>query len=395
MNEKIIKQGFLWRQGKKMIKRWQKRYFKLIGNNLYYFKQQNVSPTKKIDLHQVKYIVKTDEVKRENAIKMCFFNNDTIYLAADSSEESMNWIETIEKWRNTNEDDSDKATMNDFTTKEIGRNTRYKIQLAIKKSNNQIYLMKTYDLTKYTNANVEEKIEKEKMLFQSMNPFVTTLRYILKEDNILCLLYDYVPNELLFERLYEEGKFSETRAMFYASQILFALEYFHAHKIIYGDLKPGNILITGNGYAKITLPGIKLDNDYYRNNGNFEYKPPEVLSGENPKPSSDLYTFGILLYEMICGMPPFYDPRSDENTKTMINKEPVCFPYHVSKEARNLIEKLLEKDGTKRVSNINEIKSDPFFRNFDWNLAATREIPAEWIPNVNEKKDQIMNDINN
>ncbi|OHT16027.1 RAC family serine/threonine-protein kinase like protein [Tritrichomonas foetus] len=398
MSGNIAKQGFLFKQGNKMIKRWQKRYFKLIGHELYYFKQPNDIPNKKIYLRRVDFVALAPEVKRQFAFKINIPGDKAIYLAAESLNESISWIEIIEKWRNTIEDDSEIISLDDFKIEFFGQGNHCLIEKAEKITTKQCYIIKRYDKNSFPPDKIDSMLDKEREYLQSMNPFVTTLRYILQTESSICLLYDYVPNGLLFGRLREEGKFSESRAAFYGSQILLALSYFHQHNVNYGRLLPGNILINEVGYIKVTLPGLTVDASFTgisTKQEYIEYLAPEVISGQESTTSSDFYTLGVLIYEMICGMPPFFDSLSESSLKTMILEEPVRFPYHVSKEARSLIEKLMDKNPEKRLTNFESIKSDPFFDCIDWSLITIRQNAVEWVPNSNDKKYQLMSELIN
>ena len=108
--------------------------------------------------------------------------------------------------------------------------------------------------------------------------------------------------------------------MFYSANICIALEYLHSINVIYRDLKPENILVGRDGYLKITDFGLSKSNiiDGMMGAtsvvGTAEYIAPEILDqkekGSYGK-AADWWSFGCLIYEFLCGIPPFYEESGD------------------------------------------------------------------------------------
>ncbi len=134
-------------------------------------------------------------------------------------------------------------------------------------------------------------------------------------------------------------------ALFYIAETMEALETLHSENMLYRDLKPENILIGLNGHVKLSDFGLSKElrrGDEYSNTfcGSPEYLCPEMLNGQPHNKTIDFYTLGCLLYEMICGFPPFYSHNKQEISESIKNRE-VEFPLSVSDECQHLIRWLL------------------------------------------------------
>lgn len=111
-------------------------------------------------------------------------------------------------------------------------------------------------------------------------------------------------------------KFDEERAKIYLAQILLAIQDLHRQNIIFRDLKPdnivfdkdGNALLTDFGLAKTGIEGNVGTKSFC---GSPAYLAPEILKRQGHGKSVDWYLLGVLLYEMLCGMPPYYSTNKE------------------------------------------------------------------------------------
>ena len=112
-------------------------------------------------------------------------------------------------------------------------------------------------------------------------------------------------------------------AKFYFIEILLGLQVFHTKKIIYGDLKPENVLLDSEGHVNLVDFGscrcVDKDTDVYLYT-TLEYTAPEVLMGSNKSFASDFWALGNILYEMVIGIAPFYNENENLVMHLIISK---------------------------------------------------------------------------
>ncbi|XP_063828131.1 3-phosphoinositide-dependent protein kinase 1 isoform X2 [Ostrinia nubilalis] len=237
-----------------------------------------------------------------------------------------------------------------------------------------------------------EYIKREKdalnMLFKVPHGFVK-LYCTFQDAERLYFVLSYAKNGELLSYINKVGSFELNVAKFYAAELLSALEKMHAKGIIHRDLKPENILLDENmhlqiadfGTAKIMDPDeIKTapiaDDDASRGRkisfvGTPQYVSPELLQNCVDTRNSDLWALGCIIYQMISGLPPFR-AATEFLTFQKILKLDYEFPEGFPADAKDLVEKLLVLDHTKRIGandkgDIYEsIRNHPFFSGIDW-----------------------------
>jgi serine/threonine protein kinase len=132
-------------------------------------------------------------------------------------------------------------------------------------------------------------------------------------------------------------KVSEDEARVYISEIILAIEHLHSLGIIYRNLNPDNIMIAEDGHLKIIDFGLSKENanSKYANKFfllTYFYQTPEVLMRKPHGKSLDWYLLGALLYELIVGVPPYFNPNSNIMKESILNG-PLKIPRSLSKEA--------------------------------------------------------------
>lgn len=125
------------------------------------------------------------------------------------------------------------------------------------------------------------------------------------------MILDYAAGGDMSSALQKERKFKEEKAVLYLAEIVLALEYLHARDVIYRDLKPDNVVFDAQGHAMLTDFGLskeEINNDTSTKSfcGSPAYLAPEMLNRSGHGKAIDWYLLGVLLYEMLVGLPPYY-----------------------------------------------------------------------------------------
>jgi serine/threonine protein kinase len=200
---------------------------------------------------------------------------------------------------------------------------------------------------------------------------------------------DFCPGGELFYHLHNIGRLSEDQAKFYIAEILSGIEYLHGKDIVYRDLKPENILLDIDGHVRITDFGLSKEeigpkDQSYSFCGSPEYMSPEMLKASGHGREVDFYSIGALLYEMLTGLPPFYDANRSQMYLRILNED-LEFPNYLSQNAKNLISGLLSKDPTKRLGSengIEEIKTHPWLKSINWKKIQAKKVHPPFRPSL-------------
>ena len=293
--------------------------------------------------------------------------------------------------------DSKKVSLSSFKIiKKIGKGSFGIIYLVEMVENGKIYALKQLrkDLLIETDALVCAKLEKE-VLKRARHPFLVGLNYVFQTSvNIYFVMKFYRGGEL-YKHLQTKKRFSEDMVKFYGAQIALALGELHRNNIIYRDMKPENILMDVDGYIALADYGLaKIIDDKKLTTtfcGTPEYLAPEMVSEAGHNKQVDWWGLGVLIYEMIVGIPPFRN-RNHHVLFQFISTKEVVFPpekykIFVSDEAKDLILKLLKKKPSERLgfkNDVKEVMDHPFFKSIDVEKLLKKEIVPEYKPPVNE-----------
>jgi len=275
----------------------------------------------------------------------------------------------------------------------IGTGTFGRVKLCTWKATGHVFAIKILKKAEVIRLKQEEHIASERALLALIqHPFVVHLYRTFQSTHCVHMLLEYVNGGEVFSHLRKAGRFSKEFTKFYAGQIILVLQYLHAKKIVYRDLKPENLLIGNGGYLKITDFGFAkiVEDNTWTLCGTPEYLAPEIIQSKGHGIGVDWWALGILMFEMLCGYPPFYDENPfGIYQKILVGK--IDFPKHVDEYAKDIIKRLLVHDKTQRLGCLargaDDIKRHKFFRGVDWNALHSRRIQAPILPQVSSPLD--------
>ncbi|KAJ2908348.1 Serine/threonine-protein kinase Sgk2 [Coemansia aciculifera] len=311
----------------------------------------------------------------------------------------------------------------------IGKGSYGKVMLARYKDTGKVMAIKVISKSKLRGRpnEIRRVMSERKVLERTIeHPFLVGLQCAFQTKEKLFFCLDYVNGGELFFHLQRERRFGENRARFYAAEITSALAYLHGMDVVYRDLKPENCLLDAHGHVKIVDFGLakEVGPVVWRTEGSTlysveeggktgtfcgtpEYLAPEVLLRQRYGKEVDWYCLGAVLYEMLTGLPPFYD--QDNNTMyRRILHEPLQFPatlppplkgngsYNdscgsvpgnsIGKLAQDFIVRILERDPQLRLGHgvfgTENVKRHVFFHGIDWGKIYCQEYAPPFVPKV-------------
>lgn len=331
------------------------------------------------------------------------------------------------------------VTLADFELlKVIGRGTYGKVMQVRRRDTNEILAMKVLkkgDIFTPSKAypagdpkNLQHTISERNVLALVNNeahPFILGLRYAFHTPAKLYYVLNFCNGGDLYYLLNRCKKFKEQQARFYASEVFLALQHLHKLGVIYrarrrsnaslpqrpgrrawstthshpcplsrcpGDLKTENVLLDIEGHVKLTdfgLSTVSPQADTFC--GTPVYIAPEIWNRKTYSFEVDWWSLGCVLYEMVCGVPPFWG-ESIRAVYEKVTKSTPKFPG-MSPECQSVIEGLLQREPTARLGgkeNGNDIKEHEFFQLMAWDELLEKKVKPPF-----KSKSTNLDDTNN
>ncbi|XP_031502888.1 probable serine/threonine protein kinase IRE isoform X2 [Nymphaea colorata] len=316
----------------------------------------------------------------------------------------------------------DRTSIDDFEIlKPISRGAFGRVFLARKRATGDLFAIKVLKKADTIRKNAVDSILAERnILISVQNPFVVRFFYSFTCRENLYLVMEYLNGGDLYSLLRNLGCLSEDVARVYIAEVVLALEYLHSMNVIHRDLKPDNLLIAHDGHIKLTdfglskvglinstddlsgptAYGTKLlrkdesslsssEQSFKREEcqrhtavGTPDYLAPEILLGTGHGTTADWWSVGVILFEMIVGIPPFNAERPEMIFYNILNRQIPWpqIPEEMSYEAYDLINKLLIENPVQRLgaTGAGEVKNHVFFRDINWETLARQK--AAFVP---------------
>ena len=242
-----------------------------------------------------------------------------------------------------------------FSVVQLYEDKKTRIKYAVKKMN----IEKVEKITKNKKlVNTEVKIHG-----RITHPNIIKLYNFFQVKNFCYLILEYAPNKTLFDIIRSSGGLSEIYSFYYFIQTLNAIYFLHLHSIIHRDLKPENLLINEKNIIKLCDFGwsVQLNNNKRTTFcGTVEYMAPEIIKKQEYDESIDVWSLGVLLYELIHSYSPFFSKDLDvKKIGNNITNNNLKFKEGLSQEYKDLVQSLLIKESNERIK-IEDIFQHPF-----------------------------------
>lgn len=201
------------------------------------------------------------------------------------------------------------------------------------------------------------------------HPYICEARDVYITNSHYYMVFEFVDGGQMLDYIISHGKLKEKQARKFVRQIGSALSYLHQNSVVHRDLKIENILISKTGDIKIIDFG--LSNLYRRQSrlrtfcGSLYFAAPELLNAQPYiGPEVDVWSFGIVLYVLVCGKVPF-DDQNMSALHAKIKKGIVEYPSYLSSDCKGLLSRMLVTDPLKRAT-LEEVLNHPWMiRNYE------------------------------
>ncbi|CAN0902232.1 Probable serine/threonine protein kinase IREH1 [Linum grandiflorum] len=313
----------------------------------------------------------------------------------------------------------DRTSIDDFEImKPISRGAFGRVFLAKKRTTGDLFAIKVLKKADMIRKNAVESILAERdILISVRNPFVVRFFYSFTCRDNLYLVMEYLNGGDLYSLLRNMGCLDEDVARVYIAEVVLALEYLHSLRVVHRDLKPDNLLIAHDGHIKLTdfglskvglinstddlsgpaaggtsmivddEPELSTSDQQERRKkrsavGTPDYLAPEILLGTGHGFTADWWSVGVILFELIVGIPPFNAEHPQIIFDNILNRKIPWpeVPDEMSPEARDIIDRLLTEDPHMRLGarGASEVKQHVFFKNINWDTLARQK--AAFVP---------------
>uniref|UniRef100_A0A3B4WGH7 cGMP-dependent protein kinase 1-like n=1 Tax=Seriola lalandi dorsalis TaxID=1841481 RepID=A0A3B4WGH7_SERLL len=242
------------------------------------------------------------------------------------------------------------------------------------------------------NGQQEHVLREGRILMEAYCPFIVRLHKIFRDPECLYILTEACLGGDLCSLLKDKGYLDECSTRFYIACVVEALTFLHGRGVIYRDIKPENIVLDEHGYAKLVFTiKVEVGKKTWTFCGTLGYIAPEIILNKGHSVSTDFWSLGVFLFELLSGGLPFSgsDPLKIL-TATICGIDQIDFPKNISKSASSLIKKLCRSNPSERLGSLRngakDIQMHKWFEGFNWDGLCKRTLNPPVIPKVRNLK---------
>ncbi len=302
-----------------------------------------------------KHLVKGEKLPKINNHKLLFVDDQT------------GIIQDIKQHNDKSKVKTGKVSLRNF--KLLGQlgvggfSSVYKVQHIMTE---KIYAMKVMNKNYIISKKYLHYVVSEFEIMKSLSgfPFVLDLHYCFQSANYLYMIIDYCPN----------GDFTNLKCInnlkLFLAEVILAFEHIHKHNTVYRDLKPENIILDEEGHIKVcdfnlAKSGVTKEKKALSFCGSPMYLSPDMLGGKGVDGRCDIYGIGLIMYELITGLPAF---NAEDITTLYAEIRKNKINYNVpglDEVSKDLLQKILVADPDERIS-LEDMKKHPYFKDISF-----------------------------
>ena len=257
-----------------------------------------------------------------------------------------------------------------FITKKIGRGSFSNVYKAYHKDTKEVYALKIIDISNLSEKILESLNNEIKILIDIDHPHIVKLHESVRSSNYIYLVLDYCEQGDLYKHIKTNGKLGENEAKKFYIQVAKGLYFLWIKNLIHRDLKPHNLLISADGSLKIADFGFARHLEEQKMVetlcGSPIYMAPEILKNRKYDSKVDLWSMGVILYELLIGNPPFTGRNHIELLNNILTTNfKIPRDVSITKNCIDLLGSLLITDPGSRIS-FKKFFEHPFFDGYDF-----------------------------
>mmetsp|Transcript_41358 Transcript_41358/g.93561 ORF Transcript_41358/g.93561 Transcript_41358/m.93561 type:complete len:826 (-) Transcript_41358:122-2599(-) len=258
----------------------------------------------------------------------------------------------------------------DLTRRALGSGFSGVVRCVVHRTTKEKFALKSFTKKSVKPSNVEMMKNEAEVYMQLDHPHICKLMYVYEDKLNVHLVMEHCTGQELYDRLCARKQYTERETQDVTLQMLLALQYCHAHKVVHRDLKLENwmyatqepsakIKLIDFGFSKVVEPDVKMDVPC----GTLHYASPDVLR-KSYTSKCDVWSLGVIVYMLLSGSPPFHG-KTNREIIDRINKSKLRISATSTKwrttsaQARAFVQRLLDRDPATRPT-AKEAMADPW-----------------------------------